>query len=114
MAGFWGLLAGVITSVTIFLLMKFDEKWVSVFALSPLAQPLAQAMWQALWACLTCVVVTALVSVVTPPRSDDELRGLVYALTDVPREEHATIFHKPAFWGALAMILFVILQIIFW
>ena len=114
MAGFWGLLAGVVTSVSIFLLMKFDEKWVSVFALSPLAQPLAQAMWQALWACLTCVAVTALVSVVTQPRSDDELRGLVYALTDMPREEHASIFHRPAFWGALAMILFVILLIIFW
>ena len=30
MAGFWGLLAGVSSSVTIFLLMKFDERWVRV------------------------------------------------------------------------------------
>src|SRR4051794_37595066 len=29
MGGFWGLLAGVVSSVTIFLLMKFDERWVS-------------------------------------------------------------------------------------
>src|SRR5438477_3135225 len=37
MAGFWGLLAGVVTSVTVFLLMKFDPSWVKLFALSPLA-----------------------------------------------------------------------------
>src|SRR5438045_4691906 len=45
MAGFWGLLAGGASSVTIFLLMKFDERWVCVFALSSHAQQLAQARW---------------------------------------------------------------------
>jgi SSS family solute:Na+ symporter len=114
MGGFWGLLAGVVSSITIFTLMKLDARWVSVFALSPLAQPLAQAMWQALWSCLICVLVTFLVTLVTKPRPDQELVGLVYSLTDVAHEEHATIFHKPWFWGAVAMALFVILQIIFW
>jgi SSS family solute:Na+ symporter len=114
MAGFWGLLAGVVSSITIFTLMKLDTRWVAVFALSPLAQPLAQAMWQALWSCLICVLVTFLVTLVTEPRPDQELVGLVYSLTDVAHEEHATIFHKPLFWGAVAMALFVVLQIIFW
>ena len=71
-------------------------------------------MWQALWACLTCVLVTVLVTLVTKPRPDQELVGLVYSLTEVPHEEHATIFHTPWFWGAVALALFVILQIIFW
>jgi solute:Na+ symporter, SSS family len=114
MAGFWGLLAGVLTSVTTFTLMKFDARWVRVFCFSPLAQPLAQAMWQALWACLMCVLVTFLVTQVTQPRPDQELAGLVYSLTEVPHEEHASIFHTAWFWGALALALFVILQIIFW
>src|SRR6201993_1933845 len=48
-AGFWGLLAGVGSSVTMFSLMKLDPRWVSVFALSPMAKGLAQAMYQALW-----------------------------------------------------------------
>jgi len=114
MAGFWGLLAGVVSSVTIFLLMKFDERWVSVFALSPLAQPLAQAMWQALWSCVTCVVVTVLVTLVTEPRPDQELVGLVYSLTEKAHEEHVSWLHRPLFWGILALALLVILQIIFW
>src|SRR5438477_305339 len=114
MAGFWGLLAGVGSSVTIFLLMKFDERWVRVFALSPVAQPLAQAMWQAMWACITCVVVTVLVTLVTKPRPDQELVGLVYSLTEKAHEEHVRWVHRPLVWGVLALILLVILQIIFW
>jgi solute:Na+ symporter, SSS family len=114
MGGFWGLLAGVVSSVTIFLLMKFDERWVSVFALSPLAQPLAQAMWQALWSTITCVVVTVLVTLMTKPKPDQELVGLVYSLTEKAHEEHVSWLHRPFFWGMVALAVLVVLQIIFW
>ncbi len=114
-AGFLGLLAGTCSSVGMFTLMKLDpERWVRVFALSPLATGLAQDMYQALWSCVTCVVVTVLVTLVTKPRPDQELVGLVYSLTPIAHEEHASIFHKPLFWGIVALVLFVILQIIFW
>src|SRR5438477_2411882 len=89
-AGFWGLLAGTLSSVGMFCLMKLDHRWVSVFALSPKAQGLAQDMYPALWSCVTCVVVTVLVTLVTKPKPDHELKGLVYALTEVPREEHGS------------------------
>jgi SSS family solute:Na+ symporter len=115
-AGFLGLLAGTLSSLTMFLLMhKVDpERWVPVFARSPLAKGLAQDMYQSLWACVTCVVVTVLVTLFTKPKPDQELVGLVYSLTPIAHEEHATIFHKPVFWGVVAMGLFVVLQIIFW
>ena len=113
-AGFWGLLAGVVSSVSMFTLMKIDQNWVSVFALSPYAKGLAQAMYQALWSCVTCVVVTVIVTLVTKPRPDEELRGLVYSLTDVPQEQHTSFLQRPAFWGAVALVIFVVLQIIFW
>jgi SSS family solute:Na+ symporter len=113
-AGFWGLLAGTLSSVGMFTLMKLDRSWVSVFALSPRAQGLAQDMYQALWSCVTCVVVTVLVTLVTQPKPDHELKGLVYALTEVPREEHASWLHKPVVWGAVALVVLVVLQIIFW
>ena len=113
-AGFWGLLAGTVSSVTMFGLMKTDHRWVSVFALSPYAQGLAQDMYQALWSCVTCVVVTLVVTAFTKPRPDEELRGLVYSLTEVAHEKHSSILHRPAFWGGVAIVLFLILQIIFW
>jgi len=114
MAGFLGLLAGVVSSVTIFILMKLDPHWVSVFCLSPLAQPLAQAMWQALWSTLTCVVVTVVVTLITQPKPDSELVGLVYSLTEVPQEQYTSLLHKPVFWAVVSLVAFAILQIIFW
>ena len=112
--GFLGLLAGTTTSITLFFLMKSSPRWVAIFALSPEAKGLAQAMYQSLWSCTTCVVVTILVTLVTKPRPDEALRGLVYSLTDVAKEEHASLFRKPVFWGMAALVLLVILQIIFW
>ncbi len=113
-AGFWGLLAGTLSSVTMFTLMKLDHRWVSVFALSPHAQGLAQDMYQALWSCVTCVVVTVLVTLITKPRPDEELKGLVYTLTEVAKEEHTSFLHRPLFWGVAALAVLLVLQIIFW
>lgn len=113
-AGFWGLLAGTLSSVGMFTLMKLDHRWVGVFALSPQAQGLAQDMYQALWSCVTCVVVTVLVTLVTEPRPDEELRGLVYTLTEVAHEEHTSWWHRPVVWGTVAIAILLILQIIFW
>src|SRR5438128_9895499 len=113
-AGFWGLLAGVVSSVSMLTLMKLDQRWVAVFALSPIAKGLAQAMYQALWSCVICAVVTVLVTVVTKPRRDAELKGLVYSLTEVAQEERVGILQRPIFWGGVALAGLVVLQIIFW
>jgi SSS family solute:Na+ symporter len=113
-AGFLGLLAGTLSSVTMFTLMKLDHRWVGIFALSPKAQGLAQDMYQALWACVTCVVVTVLVTLVTKPRPDAELKGLVYALTEVAQEGHTSFLRRPLFWGITALVILSVLQIIFW
>jgi SSS family solute:Na+ symporter len=113
-AGFLGLLSGTLSSVGMFTLMKLDHRWVSVFALSPKAQGLAQDMYQALWSCVTCVVVTVLVTLVTKPRPDEELRGLVYSLTEVAHEEHTNFLQRPLFWGIVALAALLVLQIIFW
>jgi SSS family solute:Na+ symporter len=114
-AGFWGLLVGTISSVSTFTLMKLNpERWVPVFALSSQAKALAQDMYQALWSCVTCVVVTVLVTMVTKPRPDSELVGLVYSLTPLAREDRAPLLQRPVFWGVVAVVVLVILQIIFW
>ncbi len=114
-AGFWGLLLGVSSSVTIFLLMKLNPvRWVPIFALTPQASGLAQDMYQALWGCVTCVVVTVIVTLVTRPRREQELRGLVYSLTEVAQEQSKSIWQRPVVWGVVALALFAVLQIIFW
>ena len=114
-AGFWGLLAGVLGSITVFLLMKFSpERWVPILALTPRASGLAQDMYQALWACVICVVVTVLVTFATRPNANANLAGLVYGETQIPSEAHLPILQRPVFWGAVVIAVLVILNIIFW
>jgi solute:Na+ symporter, SSS family len=112
--GFWGLFAGTISSVGMYAWVKVNPDAVKYVALSSQAQDQAQNMFRALWCCLICIVVTVAVSLVTKPKTDAELANLVYGLTPIPHEEHASIFHSPVFWGAVVAAVFVILQIIFW
>jgi len=60
------------------------------------------------------VIVTVVVSLMTKPKSDEELKDLVYGLSPIPKQEHVRWFQSPIFWGAVVAIVFVILQIIFW
>jgi solute:Na+ symporter, SSS family len=112
--GFWGLLAGTLSSVGMYVWVKVDPSAVRYVALSTQAQDQAQNMFRALWCCLLCVIVTVVVSLLTRPKPDSELKDLVYGLTPIPQTESVTIFHSPIFWGVVVAIVFIILQIIFW
>ncbi|MGP0018455.1 MAG: sodium:solute symporter family protein [Candidatus Sulfotelmatobacter sp.] len=112
--GFWGLLAGTLSSVGMYVWGKLDPSSVRYLALSDKAQDQAQNMFRALWCWLICVIVTVVVSLMTKPKSDDELKDLVYGLTPIPKQEHVNWFQSPIFWGAVVAIVFVILQIVFW
>jgi SSS family solute:Na+ symporter len=112
--GFWGLLAGTMSSVGMWAWAKVDPGAVKYLALSLKAQDQAQNMFRALWCWLICVVVTVVVSFLTKPKPDGELTGLVYGLTKIPHEEQVSVFHRPVFWAVVVGAVFVILQIIFW
>jgi SSS family solute:Na+ symporter len=114
-AGGWaGLLAGTLSSVAMYLWVKIDPNAVRYVALSMDAQDQAQNMFRALWCCLICVIVTVVVSYLTQPKPDSQLKNLVYGLTPIPKTEHVSMFRSPIFWGAVVAVVFVILQIIFW
>ncbi len=76
---------------------------------------MAQNFWTAIFAWTTCFAATILISLATRrTKSDDELRGLVYALT--PRQSDAGMpWHKrPAVLGVVVLGLTLVLNIIFW
>ena len=113
-AGFWGLLAGVSSSVAMFFWVKVDPSALAIIALSNNAKALAEDMYRALWSCLINVVVTVLVSLATKPKPEQELEGLVMGVTQIPKEVGVPLLAKPAFWAVVAAIAFLILQWIFW
>ena len=112
--GFWGLLSGTGSSIAMFLLVKFKPDTLSLIALSPNAKAMAEDMYRALWSSLIGIFVMVVVSLMTKPKTDAELEGLVYGATAIPREEGVKLIHRPAFWAAVSIILFLILQWIFW
>jgi SSS family solute:Na+ symporter len=112
--GFWGLLAGTLSSVGMFVLVKFDPDMLALVALSSHAKAMAEDMYRALWSWLICVIVTIVVSAATKPKAVSELKGLVYGVTDVPKEGSLPLLQKPIFWAGVALVLFLVLQWMFW
>ncbi len=113
-AGFWGLLCGTLSSISMWVWVKVDPSALRYVALSPDAKALAQDMYQALWSFVVCVTVTVVVSLATKPKPDAELAGLVYGLTHVPSVGELPFYQKPIFWAGVVVLVFVILNIIFW
>lgn len=113
-AGFWGLLTGTLSSVGMWLWVKLDPGALRYVALSSSARDMAENMYRALWSWIVCVVVTVMVSLVTRPKPESELVGLVYGATELPSEGDLEIYRRPIFWAVVVAIVFVILNIIFW
>jgi len=112
--GFWGLLCGTLSSISMWAWVKIDPSALRYVALSPHAKALAQDMYQALWSFIVCVVVTVVVSVATKPVPDGELTGLVYGLTEVASVGDVPLYQKPIFWAAVVMVVLIVLNIILW
>jgi solute:Na+ symporter, SSS family len=112
--GFYGLLAGTLSSVGMFFLVKFDPDMLAVIALSASAKPLAEDMYRALWSALIGAIVTIGVSLATKPKPDTELVNLVYGLTNIPKEDAVPLIQRPVFWAAVVIVILAALQWIFW
>jgi solute:Na+ symporter, SSS family len=112
--GFWGLVAGTLSSVGMWALVKIDPSKLAWIALSPQAKDMSENMYRALWCWIICVIVTVAVSLFTKPKPEAELEGLVYGCTRLPSEGDLPVWKRPIFYAAISLTLFVVLQIIFW
>jgi SSS family solute:Na+ symporter len=113
-AGFWGLLAGTVSSIAMYALVKANPAYLAIIALSPNAKDMAENLYRALWSWIICVLVTVIVSLFTTPKPVEELTGLVYGYTKLPDDGGLPLYQRPVFWGAGVAIFFVILQWAFW
>jgi SSS family solute:Na+ symporter len=75
---------------------------------------MAQNFWMAIVAWTTCFVVTIAVSLLTRPRPDNELVGLVYALTEKPHEGHLAWYQRPVALGIIVLLMTVALNFLFY
>lgn len=112
--GFWGLLAGTLSSIGMWAWVKLDPSALAYVALSSNAKDMAENMYRALWSWIICVLVTVVVSMAGRPKPDAELVGLVYGATVIPTETDLAFYQKPLFWAGVVTLVFIALNIIFW
>ena len=110
--GFWGLLAGTLSSIGMWAWVKVNPDALRYVALSPNARDMAENMYRALWSWMVCVLVTVAVSNLTRPSPDHELEGLVYGMTAIPLEGEVPLHQRPWFWAIVVGIVFVVLNIL--
>ncbi|MGO8902074.1 MAG: sodium:solute symporter family protein [Isosphaeraceae bacterium] len=75
---------------------------------------MAQNFWLAIFAWTTCFLVTIAVSLFTKPREDKDLVGLVYSLTERPREDHLPWYKRPLALGIVVLVMTAALNLIFY
>jgi SSS family solute:Na+ symporter len=114
LAGFLGLLCGIVFSASLFLWVKFNPAALATVALSPDAKPMAENVFRALWAFIFTAAIVVVVSMVTRPRPEAELNGLVYGATVLPKEEPVPLYKQEWVWAVAVVILFAVLNIMFW
>jgi SSS family solute:Na+ symporter len=112
--GFWGLLLGTLTSISLWAWVKADPSALRYVALSPDAKDMAENMYRALWSVIVSMGVNVIVSLFTTPKTLAELNGVVYGATKIPDEGPVPFYKNEWFWTVIAIIVFVALQVYFW
>ena len=76
---------------------------------------MAQNFWTAIYAFTTALVVTVILTFVTKQKkSDEELTGLVYALTPRTKVESKSFYDSPVFLALVVGAIALVLSLLFW
>jgi SSS family solute:Na+ symporter len=76
---------------------------------------MALNFWLAILAFLSCFLITVVVSLATPRnKTDEQLKGLVYSLTEKVREPNQGWYASPGFLGSVLLFFCLLLNIYFW
>src|SRR6267154_2001869 len=85
--------------------------WITVVHHYP--SDMAQNFWTAIFAFSVNLIVTVAVSLITTPRPEPELVGLVYSLTPKPVEGHLSWYQKPATLAVAVLAILIVLNLVF-
>ena len=114
---FWGILVGFSAAFVMFLLEKqgwFGFHMGSFCPIGGAAGDMAANFWRAIWSWLIAAGLSVGISFFTKPRDDEELRGLVWSLTRIQKDERTAWFRSPVFWAAVSAAIFVFFNVYFW
>jgi solute:Na+ symporter, SSS family len=93
---------------------QFNKRHAEIIATSPKAQEMAITMFSGFWTLLLTIGTVVMVSLFTKPKSDEELKDLVYGMTPLPDEGPCPWYKHPVLWAAIVGIVLIAVNIIFW
>jgi len=109
-----GVQVNAATVVKTFAPSAFNPDHAKKIARSEKAQGMAINMYSAWWSLVVSIVVTVLVSLVTKPKPEAELKDLVMGCTTIPDQGPCPWYYSPKFWVVAVSIALVAINIIFW
>lgn len=117
---FFGLVCGTLTSalfhgctIAVGNVAGIKGAWIATVQTFP--SEMAQNFWLASFAFLSCFIITIAISLATRrTKTDEELKGLVYSLTEKVREPNQAWYATPGFLGTVLLLLCLGLNIYFW
>ena len=110
---FWGLLAGTVAAAITHGVTVAEGKGGWIAELYTIRSGMGQAFIVAGVSWIANFVTTILVSLVTKPKPDEELKGLVYSLTEKPKYIQQKWYMRVVPLGIILLILTILLNIIF-
>ncbi len=84
-----------------------------IYILHRYPSDMAQNFWTAIFAFSANLIVTVIVSLMTQPRPEPELVGLVYSLTPKPVETHLSWYQKPSTLAIAVLAMLIVLNLVF-
>jgi len=110
---FWGLVAGTLAAAITHGLTIAEGKGGWISPIYPISSGMGQAFIVASFSWIANFFTTIVVSLVTKPKPDEELRGLVYSLTEKVYGTEKRWYLKPAPLGIILLVITIVLNIIF-
>jgi len=110
---FWGLIAGTAAAAVTHGLTIAEGKGGWIAPLFEIKSGMGQAFIVASVSWIVNFITTIVVSLLTKPKPDDELKGLVYSLTPMPKNKHAKWYQRVSFLGIVLLLITILLNLIF-
>jgi len=110
---FWGLVAGTLAAAITHGLTIAEGKGGWISPIYPISSGMGQAFIVASFSWIANFFITIAVSLVTKPKPDEELKGLVYSLTEKVYGTEKRWYLKPAPLGIILIVITILLNIIF-
>ncbi len=111
---FSGLLAGTTAAALTHGTTLAEGKGAWIARLHEFPSTMAQNFWIAIIAWTTCFFVTIVVSLLTRPRPDEEMRGLVYGLTARAQDQARDWYERPQVLALVVGAILIALNWYFW